>query len=185
GPDRVPIGDDRGVGRYRTPLTRDGDQERGVKRQRPCKDEHSEKQADHQDQAVQRDASSPRRRHHHRLIRRYRRTPAGFDQELPPMSERRWRPDKGSCARPRSYSTVTLFARFRGLSIGQSRIRAASYAKSCRATLTGTGEKIQGIDGISMTSSTNFGSPLSPSVPIARTGEPRALTSPTFERIFS
>src|SRR5207245_1872477 len=83
------------------------------------------------------------------------------------------------------YSTVTLFARFRGLSIGQSRNRAAAYAKSCSATLTGTGEKIHGIEGISITSSTNFRSSLSPSVPIARTGDPRALTSPMLERIFS
>src|SRR5881296_3971384 len=95
------------------------------------------------------------------------------------------RTDEGSRDLRARHSTVTLFARFRGLSIGQSRIRAASYAKSWNATLTGTGEKVQGIDGISITSSTNLGSSLSPSVPIARTGEPRALTSPTFERIFS
>jgi len=70
--------------------------------------------------------SPPRWWHHRRLILQFRGTRAGFDQKPPPRSEWRWRPNKGSCARRRSYSTVTLFARFRGLSIGQLRIRAAS-----------------------------------------------------------
>lgn len=84
-----------------------------------------------------------------------------------------------------AHSTVTLFARLRGLSMGHLRRRATWYAKSCRATVTGTGLNVPETGGTQITSSTNFVSSLSPSVPMAMTGALRALTSPMFDRIFS
>ena len=38
-----------------------------------------------------------------------------------------------------AYSTVTVFARFLGLSIVHPRLRATEYARSWKRTLTGTG----------------------------------------------
>ena len=88
-------------------------------------------------------------------------------------------------ARSTSYSTVTLFARLRGWSTLQPRMRATSRASSCNGTLAVMALKQSRTGGIEMIWPAIFAMSSSPSVASAMIVAPRASHSLRFETTLS